>query len=395
MGKLVARTNPMKLNFKTITFVCNHSRLGGDNISMLEVIQGLKQFGIQSTVILPERGLVEKKLNQLEINYRIIDNKIKKNTNKVQMFITLFKYLHTILKFKTDILHSNDIHCNKYVGWAARILNKSTVCHIRFKVDYLQAQYYLTPMPDHIIFNSQFMRDEFIKHSQIERKNRSSVIYDPIRSENYFKPEFRTFIREKWNAKEKFVIGIIGNICKAKGHYEFIKIVKILNRSFDDFLFVIIGEDISEDKVHMDTIMNLITSYGVKDNIIFNGIEEDIAKVLSGLDLMVFPSHFESFGRVVIEALLAKVPVVASRVGGLQEILKINPAARLVTLENIQGFVDEIIELRRLIEKTDKQIGSKGRKKVLEQFSFDFAIQDLVRCYQKITIKTPWKRSNG
>lgn len=351
---------------------------------MLGAIQGLQEREIISTVILPENGDIEEELQKLRVRYVIIDSKILRNTSKFKRFITLVKYVYYLSLFKSDIFHSNDIFCNKYMARAGKILKKTTVCHVRFSVDELQIKYYMNPQPDHIIFNSKFMEKEFwATCPNYKFMGETSVVYNPIPETNYYKPQFREVIRSKWGSFDRYIICIVGNISKNKGHLDFVEIAKKLSVIRKDFLFVVVGQDISSDKSHLKAVLDCIDKCGLKEHFIFHGVDSDMGKIFSGIDLLLFPSHFESFGRVAVESLLARVPVVASRVGGLIEILDENPAARLVDVGDVDGFVSAVLDLRSSTMSNNLKLISDGKSKIEEKFCFEKSVGDLLLTYKK------------
>ena len=369
---------------KVVTFACNHSRLGGDNMSMLGAIEGLQQRGITSTVILPEKGDIEEKLRKNNVRYTIIRSSVFKKTSKFSILLTLLKYLSFIIKSKSDILHSNDVYCNKFMTISGKLFRKKTVCHVRFKVNDKIIDYYLSPQPDYVVFNSMFMEREFFHScSGLKLNSKTTVIYNPLLTENYYKPHLRMSMRNQWKAEDQFVVCIVGNISEQKGHLEFVESAKNLLKFKDDFLFVVVGKDTSGDNKNLETVVNMVENYGLGDNFIFHGVAEDMGKVFAGVDLLLFPSHFESFGRVAVESLLAGVPVVASRVGGLIEILDGNPAAKLVDVGDVDGFVNAVLFMRDSDHGAGKNIILEQGKRIIEEkFSFNKSISDLLNIYR-------------
>lgn len=214
---------------KVVTFACNHSRLGGDNMSMLGVIEGLRAHGVIATVVLPEKGDIEVKLRNLMVKYVIIDHRVHASTRKISILFTQLKFIYYLYVFRSDILHSNDVFCNRFVARVGKILKIPTVCHVRFMVNEDQLTYYFNPQPSHIVFNSKFMKNEFIKSCpKYKISDVSSVVYNPILASNYYKPQFRQEVRDQWIAGSRFVVSIVGNISKNKGHFEFVEIAKKL-----------------------------------------------------------------------------------------------------------------------------------------------------------------------
>lgn len=134
----------------------------------------------------------------------------------------------------------------------------------------------------------------------------------------------------------------------------------------------------------MEAFLGLVDKYNLGGNFVLHGVATDMGKLFAGVDLLLFPSHFESFGRVVVESLLASVPVVASRVGGLIEILEGNPAARLVDIGNVDAFVEAVLEVRGLAKGKEGVAASSGKEIIEKSFSFEKSVSDLMRIYKKL-----------
>ncbi|MEK7790550.1 MAG: GT4 family glycosyltransferase PelF, partial [Deltaproteobacteria bacterium] len=127
---------------------------------------------------------------------------------------------------------------------------------------------------------------------------------------------------EQRKANQKPIIAMIGRLTPIKGHKDFLKALSLLKKERGDFSAWLIGGN-TEDNRYYEDLIKMRDSLGLKNDVDFLGHQEDIADLLKKIDLLVFPSTYpESFGRVVIEAQAAGVPVVASRLGGAQEIIE-------------------------------------------------------------------------
>lgn len=125
---------------------------------------------------------------------------------------------------------------------------------------------------------------------------------------------------------------------------------------------------------------------GIEDRVVFMGYVPDdvLPEVFRMADIFVLPSvSSEAFGIVVLEAMASGVPVVATDVGGIPEVVKENEAGLLVPPGNE-------LELREAIQKLlndeelRKQYGSKGRKAVEEKYSWDKVVVEIEKIYEEI-----------
>jgi glycosyltransferase involved in cell wall biosynthesis len=112
------------------------------------------------------------------------------------------------------------------------------------------------------------------------------------------------------------------------------------------------------------------TRLGLKDDVQFLGFVSDIPTFLSQVDIFVLPSLFEGLGVSVLEAMAAGKAVIASRVGGLPELVSDSVTGLLVAPRDVEGLVNAISTLagdKSLI----RAMGDKGRERLKEKFTME------------------------
>jgi glycosyltransferase involved in cell wall biosynthesis len=118
------------------------------------------------------------------------------------------------------------------------------------------------------------------------------------------------------------VVGIIGNIRFWKGQEHFIDAVKILAGRYEDVYGLIVGGWGEDDRKYREGLMERVEAAGMSDRVRFLGYRTDVPELLSALDVFVHASTKpEPFGMVILEAMAARRPVVATNIGGPPEIL--------------------------------------------------------------------------
>ena len=120
----------------------------------------------------------------------------------------------------------------------------------------------------------------------------------------------------------------------------------------------------------------------VNADIVFLGelYSEQLAKELSNSDIFCITSEYESFSMVTLEAMASFLPVIATRVGYLPNLVRNN--GLLVELDNIEQLKDAILELAKNKEKR-KVMGLNGRKRVENEFSWDKSAKQLEEIYEE------------
>jgi glycosyltransferase involved in cell wall biosynthesis len=136
-------------------------------------------------------------------------------------------------------------------------------------------------------------------------------------------------------------IGVIGRISPEKGQAEFVRAAAALQTEFPCARFVVCGTPLFGDSAYDESVRALARGLPVD----FLGWRDDIAMVLSELDLLVVPSKQEGMGRVIIEAFSAGVPVVAFAVGGIPEVIREEETGFLVRERTSEALARRIGEI--------------------------------------------------
>lgn len=129
----------------------------------------------------------------------------------------------------------------------------------------------------------------------------------------------------------------------------------------------------------MDEIRSLRMSLAARDDIVLTGYRDDASEILAAADLCVVPSRWaEAFGMAALEPMSRGVPVIASEVGGLPEVVVHDETGRLVP----PGDPDALARaIDGLLEDPDERsrLGREGRARARERFAMDGQVDELVR----------------
>jgi N-acetyl-alpha-D-glucosaminyl L-malate synthase BshA len=130
----------------------------------------------------------------------------------------------------------------------------------------------------------------------------------------------------------------------------------------------------------------LARELGVADDVVFAGSVPNIPDYLSVADVFLMPSETESFGLAALEAMACEVPVIASRVGGLPEVVRDGETGCLVTLGDVQAMADCAT---RLFDDAGlrQTMGARGRAVAIDEFTTDRLIPQYVELYERVVAK--------
>lgn len=198
----------------------------------------------------------------------------------------------------------------------------------------------------------------------------------------------RNKTRKEFEIKNgEIVIGMLARITYGKGYEELIKAAKKLCGEYSNLKFLLVGNSSPDEKDYEVEIRSLPDKYDISDKIIFTGFRKDTADMLSAIDIFAFPSHAESFGYALVEAMAMEKPSVGTKSEGVLDILD----------DGITGYFfnkkdsDDLAEkLKLLIDFPEKriQMGKAARERVIKNFDLEKQTQKLVELYNRLVSNT-------
>jgi len=138
------------------------------------------------------------------------------------------------------------------------------------------------------------------------------------------------------------------------------------------------------------TIENIVDSsnMGKKVHIMGERLHEEIPKYLSTADIFALPSYTEGLPNVVLEAMSCSLPVVATRVGGIPEVVEEGISGILVDKKSLDALKQGMERLIRN-ESLAKEMGINGRKIVMKKFSWNRNAEEVIKTYDEIINNKP------
>ena len=164
------------------------------------------------------------------------------------------------------------------------------------------------------------------------------------------------------------VVGFVGRFSPGKGHEEFLEAASILSKERPHVRFLVVGEASHGEERYEQKIRALSHGLGLDRRVTFTGYREDIPEVMASFDIFAFPSHAESFGVVLIEAMAMERPVVSTNCDGVLDIVVDGETGIYVHPRNAPELAAALL---RLIDNPGlgERMGKSGRRRVEELFN--------------------------
>ncbi|MBI5267187.1 MAG: glycosyltransferase family 4 protein [candidate division Zixibacteria bacterium] len=175
----------------------------------------------------------------------------------------------------------------------------------------------------------------------------------------------------------------VGRFVEQKGHATLIDALPLIMEKVQNALCLFLGNGPLEA-----SLRSRATALGIADHIAFGGMVDDVAPLIAGADLMIHPAVEEPFGIAVLEGMRAGLPIVASQVGGIPEVVGADGGARLVEPRNPIALAGAVIDMLENREEM-RRAGAKNRQRFLEHFSLVQMIDRVEATFHSIAQAEP------
>lgn len=363
----------MKIN---ILYLIATLEIGGAERQLIELVKRIDKNKFNPVVCcLTRGGPLEDELKQAKVEYFILGKKFKLD------FSVIFKLIFVLKQKNIHILHTWMFTSNSF-GRIAGILVHTPVIiasersiyrknKLEFFIDYV-----LSHFTDKIICVSEGVKSFYHKYAGIPF-NKLVTIYSGI--DPNAKADISKDIRKELGLEENMpVITTIGHLFPYKGiKYLLYAAVEVI-RNFPSARFLVVGEGPQKEELN-----TLAKELGIDSYIVFMGLRRDIKEVLAITDIFVSASLIEGLPNVIMEAMLAEKPVIATRIPGNNELVIDNETGLLVPSQDAVSLAPAIVNLLKNPER-GKKMGLKGRERVEKYFSINETVRGTEKLYESL-----------
>ena len=248
-------------------------------------------------------------------------------------------------------------------------------------------EWMLTYESSEVIVNSKFMKNDLQRLFGLPYE-KINVVANGINSTAYSGVEKDYDFRRQYAADNEKIILFMGRLVYEKGVQHLISAMPKILENYHDAKLVIAGKG-----GMLDELKAQVEAMGLGQKVYFTGYlnAKQVSKMYKCADISVFPSTYEPFGIVALEAMLAGVPTVVSDVGGLNEIVEHGVDGMKSYAGNPNSLADSILELL-FNPQLCESISKKAKTKVKNEYSWTKIAQDTHFIYQKAICQTMAER---
>ncbi len=359
-----------------LIFVSNHGDIvGGGELSLLDLLFGLDRTQWEPHIVVPSEGEMSVRCrNQGLATYVIPLPALRIPSMKT--CVSIVQLMKLIGRTGAKLLHANGSRAMFYAGVAGALKRCSVIWHVRVSDSDSWWDRVLSKMAHTIIVNSKAVEQRVKPHGP----HKVRCVYNGVDLRRFQHTGQGTVsLRASLGLTEQGpVIVSIGRFVPFKGYEYLLEAAELIDRERKDLQWLLVGDgELKEDLVRK------ANDLGLNGKVHFLGWCDNIPPFLEICDVFVLPSLNEHFGRVLIEAMAMKRPVVATLAGGVPEIVKENLTGFLVQPANPTDLAQAIQKILRN-PSLGEQFGQAGRQRVEQHFSLRQHVSAIESIYHYI-----------
>lgn len=371
--------------------VLHDDRWAGPHRRVLEVGRELLNRGIETVVMVPEgNGSAFGRLQEMGLPCRKVRiQRIPRPGDLLAVIRWLLALPRDVLTFRRAFLEERIdlVHVNSSFfippALAARSVQLPLLWHLNETLVPPRIARILGFFVQRVSTVSAVAANAVAAHYGLE-EGRFVTLYAPV-DPTRFPSNAERVERELSERSGSFRIGLIANWNPLKGHIIFLRSLALLVRRGWDVRGVLLGAKFSNHTSYTKQVEKAIEDLSLANRVDDLGFKEDIVPSLMDLDVLALASFSEACPIVVLEGMAAGVPVVATDVGGVRELLTPKPShpAGLVVQPNNPVDLAEGIESLLSDSRIRKTFGENGKDLVRDRFSLGKSTEGHRRAYEE------------
>jgi glycosyltransferase involved in cell wall biosynthesis len=370
---------------KKILYIITKGNFGGAQRYVYDLVTNLPQNDFEAVVACGEGEILKEKLK--EKNIRVIDISFaKRDINILRDIRTFFEIKKLIEQEKPDVIHLNSSKIGGLGSLAGRICGVRKIIftghgwafneerNLLEKIVILFLHWITILLCHTVIAVSEKTKRDIDWMPFV--KNKIKVVYNGIaKFDTLPKEEARVILGS--HESDKTIIFSISELHKNKGVDVAIKALSLLPKEIKEKIIYSVASG-GEERENLEKLAKELQIDGL---VRFLGFVQDAKKLLSGADIFLLPSRTEAFPYTPLEAGLVGMPIIATKVGGVPEVIRDMQSGILVHPKNSKEIAEAILYLLDH-ENKQKEFGREIKKTVINFFSLEKMLKETIALYR-------------
>lgn len=348
----------MKKALKIVHISTAQSWRGGEQ-QIAYLVEELVKLGVQQLLVVKKEGAMEAYCQKMKWPHKAI---AKKSGMDWRFSRSLAQ---VCAEYQPDYLHAHDSHGHTFAVMAWELFGCRTPVFLHRRVDFAVGKNWLSRYKyNHrsisaIICISKAIRAVLLP--VIKQPAKLRLVYSAVKPERFAQGASGILRKQYHISPAEQIVGNVAALAGHKDYYTFMDTAKILVEKKIAARFFIIGSGaLKED------LQEYAQQLGLSEKVIFTGFRADIEQVLPELDVLLFTSQMEGLGTTVLDAYAAKVPVVATRAGGIPEMV----------IEEKTALLAPVKAPKKLAEQVESLLNNRGKAHQMSESAYKHLLQN-------------------
>jgi glycosyltransferase involved in cell wall biosynthesis len=358
---------------------------GGQSNRILNVCQGLAERGHDVLIAAPADSELVRRAQALGL---ATDGSIafERGFRPFSLVRDIRRMRKLLARKRFDVIHTHGSQDSWVVAFA----------NLPKRLPVVRTKHNIFPISDNFanrwLYRRAFDRIVCISEAIVEQcsakpyigRDRLALIHSAVDLQRFAQPDMDAAqaMREQWKAHQP-IVAIVGRLREEKGHRFLFEAVARLRHRFPALLLIVAGDGSLRQELEQ-----LAATLDIADQVQFLGFRTDVPEILAAADLFVMPSLSEGLGTAAIEASAAGCPIIASRVGGITDVICDGETGRLAEPGDIAGLARAITDFVS-DPALAKRMAQAARRCALEHFTVEALVEKNLALYSKVLEKRP------
>jgi L-malate glycosyltransferase len=366
-----------------ILFYNHTSEVSGAERVLLLLLSRLNRSRFEAVLLCPSAGQLQKEAKALHVQCADVDLLNARFTWRIDTLIryiasfvaTMRQVRSRVREQQPELIHANSVRAGLVISAATVGLGIPIVWHVhdllpRHPLSACIRLFTLFRPPLRIVVVANAAADRF-KGKLLRRfpkRVKVAVVYNAVDAAKLRLTSTSSMRKELRIRNSDRLIGIVGNLSPIKGQLELIRGFAKARKRIPNLVLLVVGSALfNRGDGYQKQLLAEVRALRLEPYVRFLGQRSDVPAIMSALDLLVMNSRSEAFPLVALEGMAAGVPVMATAVGGLPELITHESNGWLVPLGDEEKLVDGIASL---LEQPDlsMRLAAQGRQHVSKDF---------------------------
>ena len=359
-----------------VLFIHGITQIGGAERELLLILEHLRRQGYASVVVCPDKGPLGEELERLGVEIRYVPLPPWRKVFAYPRRARAIRRLRDVItEVRPALIHVNDIWWVPQALRARSGLGTPIIAHVRQEIEPPKVRRYELDQADAVLPMSRHIHQS-LETGGVPGK-RLWTLYSALDMKRVSPQGDGQGRGRRFDVPDNVpLIGTVANLFPRKGYEVMVKALPMVLASFPTVQYLMIGQGNSG---YERTLRSLVRDLGLEKTVHFVGFQKEVYACLAAMDIYVHPALMEGFGIAVLEAMAMGKPVVASRVGGIPEVVQDGVTGILVPPGDPDPLALALVGLLKDPHKRES-MGRAGK----ERFEMHFTVDRIMKTLQDV-----------